>query len=51
MAKAKYYLATTTMNVMDISERCGYIDSKYFLRQFSSITGMTPVQYRNFVTG
>ncbi len=51
MAKAKYYLATTTMNVMDISERCGYIDSKYFLRQFSSITGMTPVQYRNLVKG
>ena len=46
IAKAKYYLSTTTMNVIEISEKCGYLDSKYFLRQFSSVVGMTPIQYR-----
>lgn len=46
VAKAKYYLATTTLNVIEISEKCGYLDSKYFLRQFSMVVGMTPIQYR-----
>lgn len=46
IAKAKYYLSTTNMNVIEISEKCGYLDSKYFLRQFSSVVGMTPIQYR-----
>ncbi len=51
ISKAKYYLATTTMNVIEISEKCSYIDSKYFLRQFNSITGITPIQYRNLLNG
>lgn len=51
VSKAKYYLSTTTMNVIEISEKCGYIDSKYFLRQFGSVTGMTPIQYRNQIQG
>jgi AraC-like DNA-binding protein len=46
IAKAKYYLSTTTLNVIEISEKCGYLDSKYFLRQFSMVVGMTPIQYR-----
>jgi AraC-like DNA-binding protein len=49
IAKAKYQLSTTTLSVMDISEKCGYLDSKYFLRQFSSCSGMTPIQYRNLL--
>ncbi|MBQ8960704.1 MAG: substrate-binding domain-containing protein [Ruminococcus sp.] len=51
IAKAKYQLATTSMSIIEISEKCGYLDSKYFLRQFSSIAGMTPVQYRNLLQG
>ena len=46
ISKAKYYLSTTSMNVIEISEKCGYLDSKYFLRQFSSVVGVTPIQYR-----
>lgn len=51
MAKAKYLLATSTLSVMEISERCGYLDSKYFLRQFSASAGMTPIQYRSLIKG
>lgn len=49
IAKAKYQLSTTTLSVMEISEKCGYLDSKYFLRQFSASTGMTPIQFRNLL--
>ena len=51
MAKAKYLLATSTLSVMEISEKCGYLDSKYFLRQFGASTGMTPIQYRSLIKG
>lgn len=46
IAKAKYLLCTTDQNVRHIAEQCGYQDEKYFLRQFSKITGYTPKQYR-----
>ena len=46
MAKAKYLLMTTSMNCADISEACGYSDNKYFMRQFSSETGMTASRYK-----
>ncbi len=49
IAKAKYQLSTTTLSVMEISEKCGYLDSKYFLRQFSASAGMTPIQFRNLL--
>ncbi|MBR4626483.1 MAG: substrate-binding domain-containing protein [Ruminococcus sp.] len=51
MAKAKYLLATSTLSVMEISEKCGYLDSKYFLRQFGASAGMTPIQYRSLIKG
>ena len=49
IAKAKYQLVTSTMSIMEISEKCGYLDSKYFLRQFNSAVGMTPVRYRSLL--
>lgn len=49
VARAKYYLSVTALSVADISEKCGYTDSKYFLRQFLSETGMTTVQYRGLI--
>lgn len=49
IAKAKYQLVTSTMSIMEISEKCGYLDSKYFLRQFNSAVGMTPVKYRSLL--
>ena len=47
ISRAKYYLTATPMNMAEIAERCGYVDSKYFLRQFMSAVGMTPGRYRN----
>jgi len=51
IAKAKYYLSTTTISVIEISEKCGYFDSKYFLRQFNATVGITPIQYRSLFNG
>lgn len=51
VAKAKYQLVTSTLSIMEISEKCGYLDSKYFLRQFNSSVGMTPVKYRSLLNG
>lgn len=51
IAKAKYYLATTSLGIADISERCGYIDYKYFQRQFAANTGLPAMRYRNLIKG
>lgn len=51
IARAKYYLLTTTLGINDISEKCGYLDFKYFHRQFTLSTGMTPRKYRNLIKG
>ncbi|MGN0583622.1 MAG: helix-turn-helix domain-containing protein [Oscillospiraceae bacterium] len=44
--KAVYHLVFTSMDINEIAEKCGYSDSKYFMRQFSSKMGMTAVSYR-----
>lgn len=44
--KAKYLLLTTDLKMSEISYKCGYHDTKYFLRQFHNFTGVTPNQYR-----
>ena len=51
IAKAKYYLATTQLELTDISEKCGYLDHKYFQRQFSTSTGIPALQYRSLLKG
>ena len=47
ISMAKALLCTTNLSIGEISEKCGYNDSKYFLRQFLSNTGVTPNQYRS----
>lgn len=47
MAKATYCLTVTPLSMAEIAEQCGYVDSKYFLRQFLATVGVTPNQYRN----
>lgn len=47
IAKAQFCLAVTSMSMSEIAEKCGYIDYKYFLRQFLAVVGITPNQYRN----
>ena len=49
MRLAKHLLLSTNDTAAQISEYCGYTDSKYFLRQFSAETGCTPKQYRNLL--
>ena len=51
LAKAKYYLATTSLAITDISERCGYVDYKYFQRQFAANIGIPALRYRNLIKG
>ena len=47
IAKAQYCLAATPFSMAEIAEKCGYVDYKYFLRQFLASVGLTPNQYRN----
>ena len=47
MAKATYCLTVTPLSMAEIAEQCGYVDSKYFLRQFLATVGVTPNQYRS----
>ena len=49
ITKAKYYLATTKMDLAEISEKCGYVDHKYFQRQFAATTGVPALQYRKLL--
>jgi len=51
LAKAKYYLATTSLSISDISEKCSYLDYKYFQRQFAANVGIPALQYRNLIKG
>lgn len=46
IARARYFLFTTSMNIADIACYCGYSDNKYFMRQFVQKTGMKATQYR-----
>ncbi len=44
--KAKELLSSTDLTVMEIADRVGYFDAKYFARQFKLACSMTPAQYR-----
>ncbi len=46
---AKHLIYTTDLPMITISEKCGYEDEKYFLKQFQNYTGVTPKQYRSLV--
>ena len=43
---AEHLLLSTELSVADVAEKCGYTDSKYFIKQFASTTGLSPKQYR-----
>lgn len=49
IARAEYQLAATSVSISEISEKCGYIDHKYFQRQFAGITGIPPLKYRSIM--
>ena len=49
LARAKYFLAVSSLSISEIAEQCGYLDEKFFQRQFSKVTGITALQYRNTI--
>jgi len=46
---AKYLLCTSSYDINTIAGRCGYINTKYFMRLFQKNTNLTPSQYRDRV--
>lgn len=44
--EAKKMLELPTINVKDVGQAVGYMDSNYFARVFKRITGQTPTEYR-----
>lgn len=47
---AKKLLATTDKSVTEIGLECGFSVTSYFIKIFHSFTGITPKQYRKFVS-
>lgn len=43
---AKEYLEKTDFTIMEIAEKCGYEDEKYFSKVFKQETGALPTKYR-----
>lgn len=47
MREAKRLLKTTGLNLKEIMNEVGYVDSTNFIRKFKKLEGVTPIQYRN----
>lgn len=46
LAKARVYLLTTDLAVSDISERCGFCNTSYFIDVFKKNENVTPLQFK-----
>ena len=46
ISKASYLLSVGTLSLTEISEICGYSNIYHFIRQFRTVTGITPGEYR-----
>lgn len=44
--KAKNLLAGTNMKIYEICQEVGYTDTRYFIKMFKGVTGMTPMQFK-----
>lgn len=51
LARSKKLLATTSMNVSDISCAVGYLSYGTFTSRFTEAVGLSPSQYRRYVRG
>lgn len=49
IARARQYLAETSMSVSQIAMKVGYSNFSYFSKSFRDLTGKTPNEYRNSV--
>ena len=45
--KASILLKNPDLSLLDVAERVGYPDTKYFSQVFKKVTGITPSMYRN----
>lgn len=45
--KAKEYLLQTDLRTYEIADKIGYKNTKYFIKVFKRITGLTPGEHRN----
>ncbi len=45
-ARARELLITTSMPISDLAKRVGYDDAFYFSRQFRSVNGVSPREFR-----
>ena len=43
---AAHLLLHTALTISETAERCGYTESKYFIRQFAAVTGCPPRTFR-----
>ena len=46
ISKAKELLINTDKKIYTISEELGYSDTKYFIKRFRKIVGVTPKEFR-----
>ncbi len=46
IAEAKKLLATTSLEIADIADRCGFSDQSHFTREFKRSINLTPGQFR-----
>lgn len=51
LARSKKLLASTSMNVSDISYAVGYLSCGTFTSRFTEAVGLSPSQYRRYVRG
>ncbi len=50
IAEARSLLRETSLNIEEISQACGFADSRYFRRLFTRHQGVSPLRYRQFHT-
>ena len=50
LENAKYLLLNTTLNITEISYRCGFVDSNYFSTAFKEMYGHPPKVYKRLNT-
>ncbi len=46
VGKAAQLLQSSTLRIREVSDAVGFVDSNYFTRQFRTITGVSPREYR-----
>ncbi|MCR5143013.1 MAG: substrate-binding domain-containing protein [Ruminococcus sp.] len=47
IGKACRLLRETSLKIYEIAEKCGFVNTTHFMKQFKAKVGVTPTQYRN----